>query len=87
VLVGGKRRGVGERSGGKVGLDWRTTIVDLSKLLDLDSSLDARKVPAQDLAVHTTPDGSAERNISLQKSVWKKLAENGTKVPERGGIE
>jgi hypothetical protein len=63
------------------GGNWRTSVVDLLKLLDLDSSLAARKELAQELNVHAGADGSAEQNIALQKAVWKKLAENGGKVP------
>ncbi|CAN5695425.1 DUF3597 domain-containing protein [soil metagenome] len=63
------------------GGNWRTSIVDLLKMLDLDSSLDARKALGQELGVHAGADGSAEQNIALQKAVWKKLAENGGKVP------
>jgi hypothetical protein len=63
------------------GGNWRTSIVDLLKLLDLDSSLNARKTLANELNVHAGPDGSAEQNIALQKAVMRKLAENGGKVP------
>ena len=62
--------------------NWRTSIVDLLKLLDLDSSLAARKDLAQELSVRAGADGSAEQNIALSKAVMKKLAENGGKVPE-----
>jgi len=63
------------------GGNWRTSIVDLLKLLDLDSSLAARKELATDLNVRAGADGSAEQNIALSKAVWKALAENGGKVP------
>jgi hypothetical protein len=63
------------------GGNWRTSIVDLLKMLDLDSSLGARKELAEELGVHAGAHGSAEQNIALQKAVWKKLAENGGKVP------
>ena len=63
------------------GGNWKTSIVDLLKLLDLDSSLAARKELAQELGVHAGDDGTAEQNIALSKAVWKKLAENGGKVP------
>lgn len=63
------------------GGNWRTSIVDLLKLLDLDSSLDARKDLAQELGVNAGAAGSAEQNIALSKAVWKKLAENGGQVP------
>lgn len=68
-----------EEKGG--GGNWRTSIVDLLKLLDLDSSLDARKELAEELNVHAGAHGSAEQNIALQKAVMRKLAENGGKVP------
>jgi len=63
------------------GGNWRTSIVDLLKMLDLDSSLDARKELAGELGVSAGPHGSAEQNIALIKAVWKKLAENGGVVP------
>jgi len=61
--------------------DWKHSIVDLLKLLDLDSSLDARKQLAEELDVHAGAHGSAEQNIALHKAVMRKLAENGGKVP------
>lgn len=64
------------------GGNWRTSIVDLLKLLDLDSSLSARKELGQELGVHAGADGSAEQNIALQKAVMRKLAENGGRVPD-----
>jgi 3-oxoacyl-ACP reductase-like protein len=64
------------------GGNWRSSIVDLLKLLDLDSSLSARKELAQELNVHAGTDGSAEENIALHKAVMAKLAENGGKVPD-----
>lgn len=63
------------------GGNWRTSIVDLLKLLKLDSGLDARKELAQELGVHAGEHGSAEQNIALHKAVMKKLAENGGQVP------
>lgn len=63
------------------GGNWNSSIVDLLKLLDLDSSLDARKALAGELNVHVGADGSAEENIALHKAVMRKLAENGGKVP------
>lgn len=68
-----------ESKGG--GGNWHTSIVDLLKLLDLDSSLTARKELAEELGVHAGEHGSAEQNIALSKAVWKKLAENGGHVP------
>lgn len=64
------------------GGNWRTSIVDTLKLLDLDSSLDARKQLATELNVHAGEPGTAEQNIALQKAVMRKLAENGGKVPD-----
>jgi len=63
-------------------LNWRTSIVDLLKLLDLDSSLTARKELAEELNYTGARDGSAEMNIWLHKQVMHKLEENGGKVPE-----
>jgi hypothetical protein len=62
-------------------LDWRHSIVDLMKVLDLDSSLAARKELATELGYSGKLDGSAEMNLWLHKQVMKKLAENGGKVP------
>ena len=61
---------------------WQTSIVDLLKLLDLDSNLDARKRLAEELNVHVGAAGSAEQNIALHKAVMRKVAENGGKVPD-----
>jgi Domain of unknown function (DUF3597) len=63
------------------GGNWQTSIVDLLKLLDLDSSLQARKELANEMNVHAGADGSAEENIALHKAVMTKLAENGGNVP------
>jgi len=63
-------------------LNWRESIVDLMKALDLDSSLAARKELAADLNyTGTAADGSAEKNIWLHKALMKTLAENGGKIP------
>ena len=62
--------------------NWRTSIVDLLKLLGLDSSLEARKELAQELGVNAGPHGSAEQNNALSKAVWRKLEENGGLVPD-----
>ena len=64
------------------GGNYQTSIVDLLKLLDLDSSLQARKELANELNVHVAADGSAEENIALHKAVMAKLAENGGMVPD-----
>ena len=63
------------------GGNYKTSIVDLLKLLDLDSSLDARKELAEELNVHAGDHGSAEQNIALHRAVMQKLAENGGIVP------
>src|SRR5262245_38963529 len=62
-------------------LNWRTSIVDLMKLLDLDSSLAARKQLASELHYSGDTNDSAAMNIWLHKQVMTKLAENGGKVP------
>ena len=62
-------------------LNWRTSIVDLMKLLDLDSSLQARKALADELKYTGDKSDSAAMNIWLHKQVMKKVAENGGKVP------
>lgn len=71
---------IAAEKGGKS--DWRNSIVDLLKLLDLDSSLSARKELAAELDVNAGDHGSAEQNIALHKAVMRKLAENGGKVPD-----
>jgi hypothetical protein len=62
-------------------LNWRTSIVDLMKLLGLDSSLTERKALAQELGYTGDSNDSAAMNIWLHKQVMKKLADNGGKVP------
>ncbi len=62
--------------------NWRTSIVDLMKLLDLDSSLTARKQLAQELNYTGDTNDSATMNIWLHKQVMTKLAANGGKVPD-----
>ncbi len=68
-------------SKGNPDLNWRTSIVDLMKLLDLDSSLDHRKELATELGYTGAKDGSAEMNIWLHKAVMTELEKNGGKVP------
>lgn len=63
-------------------LDWKHSIVDLMKLLKLDSSLAAREKLANELGYTGAKDGSAEMNIWLHKQVMLKLAQSGGKVPE-----
>jgi 3-oxoacyl-ACP reductase-like protein len=63
-------------------LDWKRSIVDLMKLLKLDSGLGARKQLAQELGYSGALDGSADMNTWLHKQVMTKLAESGGKVPD-----
>jgi hypothetical protein len=63
-------------------LDWRKSIVDLMKLLDLDSSLDARKELAKELNYTGDTSDSATMNVWLHKQVMSKLAASGGKVPD-----
>ena len=62
-------------------LNWKTSIVDLMKLLDLDSSLTERKELAKELGYTGDTNDSATMNIWLHKQVMNKLAANGGKVP------
>jgi hypothetical protein len=62
--------------------NWKQSIVDLMKLLNLDSSLTARKQLAQELGYTGELTGSAEMNIWLHQQVMTKLAESGGKVPD-----
>ena len=79
IDVGAVLAKLDEQKGG--GLNYQTSIVDLLKLLDLDSSLAARKTLAEELNVHVAADGTAEENEALHKAVVAKLAENGGKLP------
>ena len=62
-------------------LNWRTSIVDLMKLLGMESSLQERKDLAMELGYTGELEGSAEMNIWLHKAVMRELAANGGKVP------
>jgi hypothetical protein len=62
-------------------LNWRTSIVDLLKLVNLDSSLEARKELARELHYSGDTADSATMNMWLHKQVMAKLAANGGKVP------
>src|SRR5262249_46689573 len=62
--------------------NWKQSIVDLMKLLKLDSSLSARKQLARELGYKGALNGSAEMNIWLHEQVIAKLAESGGVVPE-----
>jgi Domain of unknown function (DUF3597) len=61
-------------------LNWSTSIVDLMKLLGIDSSYANRKALAEELG-NTSYEGSADDNIALHKAVMQALAANGGKVP------
>lgn len=63
-------------------LNWRTSIVDLMKLVGMDSSLEARKELAKELNYSGDTNDSAAMNIWLHKQVMKKMSENGGKVPQ-----
>ena len=63
-------------------LNWRTSIVDLMKLLNLDSSLQARQELARELHYGGDMNDSASMNMWLHKQVMQKLAENGGRVPD-----
>lgn len=66
---------------GNPNLNWRTSVADLMRLLDLDPSLANRKELAVELGYTGATDGSAEMNIWLYKAVMKALAANGGTVP------
>lgn len=72
--------GLAAKSGQK--LDWKKSIVDLLKLLDIDSSLANRKELASELGYTGDTNDSATMNIWLHKAVMKQLAEHGGKVPD-----
>jgi hypothetical protein len=71
--------GMAQKAGEK--LNWKTSIVDLMKLLGLDSSLAARKELAQELHYSGDMNDSATMNIWLHRQVMNKVAANGGKVP------
>lgn len=71
--------GLAAKNGEK--LDWRHSIVDLMKLVGMDSSLSARKELAADLHYTGDTSDSASMNLWLHKEVMRKLAENGGNVP------
>jgi hypothetical protein len=66
---------------GRKNYNWKQSIVDLMKLLDLDSSLNARKQLATELGYTGKLDGSAEMNVWLHKEVMAQLMKNGGTVP------
>ena len=69
------------RAKGNPQLNWRTSIADLMRLLDLDPSLENRKALATELGYTGAKDGSAEMNIWLHRKVMEGLAANGGQVP------
>ena len=79
VDVGAILDGLAAKSSEK--LDWKRSIVDLMKLVGMDSSLGARKELAKDLGYSGDMNDSASMNIWLHSAVMKKIAENGGKVP------
>jgi hypothetical protein len=80
VDVGAVLEEMARQKGG--GGNYQSSIVDLLKLLGLDSSLEARKQLANELNVHASADGSAEENIALHKAVMDKLEQNGGLIPD-----
>lgn len=80
VDVGAVLEQIASEKGG--GGNYETSIVDLLKMLDMDSSLDARKQLADELNIHAGEDGSAEENIALHQGVMDQLAANGGKIPD-----
>ena len=69
-------------SSGHKDYNWKQSIVDLMKLLNLDSSLNSRKQLAQELGYKGALNGSADMNVWLHKQVMAKLMETGGVVPE-----
>jgi hypothetical protein len=80
VDVGAVLNGLAAKNSQK--LNWKQSIVDLMKLLDMDSSLSARKELASELKYAGDTNDSAAMNVWLHKQVMLKLAENGGKVPD-----
>lgn len=66
---------------GNPDLNWKSSIVDLMKLLGIDSSLSNREALATELGYTGAKDGSAEMNIWLHKATMQQLADNGGRVP------
>lgn len=70
-------------AGARQDLNWRTSIVDLLKLLDIDSSLEARKQLARELGCPPElMEDSAKMNVWLHKTVLERIAANGGKIPD-----
>ena len=72
----------GLASASKEKLDWTVSIVDLMKLVGMDSSLAARKELAKELGYGDDTKDSAEMNIWLHKQVMQQIAKNGGKLPD-----
>ncbi len=70
------------RQKGNPDLNWRSSIVDLMKLLDLDSSLGNRAELATELGYQGEKNGSAEMNIWLHRRVMEELEKSGDTVPD-----
>jgi hypothetical protein len=70
------------REKGNPNLNWRTSIVDLMKLLDLDSSLSNRAELATELGYQGEKNGSAEMNVWLHRRVMEELEKGGGRVPD-----
>ncbi len=66
---------------GNPDLNWKTSIVDLMKLLGIDSSLSNREALATELGYSGAKDGSAEMNLWLHRTTMQQLADNGGRVP------
>ncbi len=70
------------------GLNWKTSVVDFLRLLEVDSSSANREALAKELGVDPKlPAGSPAKNEALRVAVFKKLAENGGKIPKTMMIE
>jgi hypothetical protein len=68
-------------AGGK-GLEWKTSVVDFLKMIGADSSRENRDALAKELGVDASfKSGSAEKNEAIRKALFKKIAENGGKIP------
>jgi hypothetical protein len=63
-------------------MDWQNSVVDLLKILNLDSSPEARKRLAQRWNILVGEDGSASRNVSLHRAITEKLAANNGVIPD-----
>ena len=64
------------------GLEWKTSVVDFLKLIGADSSRENRDALAKELGVDASfKSGSAEKNEALRKALFKKIAENGGRIP------